>query len=253
MVHSYQPKARLYVPHPLAEQTNVTLDADQSHYVARVMRGAVGDVLHLFNGTDGEWAAEIKDANKKSVTLFCTNQTRKQHHCPDIWLCFAPIKAGRIDFLAEKATELGVSALLPVKTDRTIVSRVNEERLKANVIEAAEQTERLDLPEIRPYQPLQSLLDNWPEDRSLYYGDELGSGIDASTLWKELDYGKCALLIGPEGGFSEKEQQMLRQHPQAKPVSLGPRILRADTAALAGLTCLQLAVGDWNSVPRAQN
>ena len=235
---------RLYVADELAQGAPLVLTDKAAHYLGNVLRKKGGDSVLLFNGTHGEWRAEITECRKKALELVVHTQTREQYNVPDIGLVFAPIKSGRIDFLVEKATELGVSALYPVKTERTIVSRVNEEKLRLNAIEAAEQTERLDIPQVHPYQPLTHLLNKWDASCPLFYGDESGGGAPADVLLE----GKApplAVLIGPEGGFTDAEFRHLRSHQFTHPLSLGSRILRADTAALASLTLLQLYCGDW--------
>jgi 16S rRNA (uracil1498-N3)-methyltransferase len=235
---------RLYISDSLSSQTALTLQEKQAHYATHVMRRKEGDTLLLFNGRDGEWQATITDIRKKAVQMRVEKQTRIQVEAPDIWLIFAPIKAGHLEFLVEKATELGVSRLLPVRTDRTIVSRVNHARLQAHAIEAAEQSERLDVPILDDYQPLSALLSAWDASRSLIYGDESGHGKEATQLL----HGKSpplALLIGAEGGFSPSEFNVLKECSFTHALSLGKRILRADTAALAGLTLIQSLCGDW--------
>jgi 16S rRNA (uracil1498-N3)-methyltransferase len=228
------------------------LPKEQSHYLLQVMRAKDGAELALFNAEDGEWLGQLVRLGKKDAAVMLEKQLRAPEASPDIWLVFAPIKSGRIDFLVEKATELGARALWPVRTERTIVSRVNEERLRKGAVEAAEQTERLDVPDVHPYQPLGQLLKDWPQDRPLFYGEELGSGGAAQEVLAAFPAGTpCGLLVGPEGGFSAREQEQLRSLPFCNPLSLGPRILRADTAALAGLTCLQLWLGDWEKRPRS--
>ncbi len=248
------PNPRLYITDALHKGASLTVSEKQAHYLVQVMRLKTGDAVRLFNGHDGEWHAVIRDIRKKQVTLEVTEQTCPFTASPDIWLLFAPIKAGRIDYLVEKATELGVSRLLPVKTQRTIVSRVNHERLQAHAIEAAEQTQRLDVPVIEPYRPLPEVLAGWDDKKPLplgegkfiplIYGDESGNGAAAAQLLADKQP-PLAMLIGPEGGFSPEEFALLKQYDFTQGLSLGPRILRADTAALASLTLLQLYCGDW--------
>lgn len=239
------PKARLYVADELSASAIITLSKEQSHYVTKVMRQKVGNVVALFNGRDGEWHAEISVASKKATELQVKTQTRPQEDEPDLWLCFAPVKYGKIDFLVQKSTELGVSRLIPVATERTVVKRVNHERLVANVMEAAEQTERLTMPEISSYSTFDKLLEEWPQDRLLIVADETGGGEPPHDLLPVLHDSRLAVLIGPEGGFSPEEIKRLAMLPGARRMSLGPRILRADTAALAALACVQALCGDW--------
>ncbi len=239
------PKARLYVNAELLKNQITTLEKDQSHYLAKVMRVKEGDKVALFNGKQGEWLAQVEEAKKKAVSLKLIEQSRPQQDEPDVWLCFAPVKYGKIDFLAQKATELGASKLVPVQTKRTIVNRVKHERLVANAIEAAEQSERLTVPKVEAMQTFDGFLADWPQDRLLIVADETGGGEPPHELLSVLRASKLAILIGPEGGFAPEEIKRISMHPGARKLSLGPRILRADTAALAALTCVQALCGDW--------
>jgi len=235
-------KVRLYVTADLAEGAAVPLGEAQAHYLLHVMRARAGDLVSLFNGRDGEWLAEIAAVSKKTVALSCRSRIAAQAAVPDVWLLFAPVKKTPADYLAQKATELGAAKLQPVFTRRTIVTRVNQERLAANAIEAAEQSGRLSVPEIGDAMTLEKALANWPEERTLYFCDE---GGDAKPLQTVAKPAPCAILTGPEGGFDPAERAMLRALPFVVPVTLGPRILRADTAALAALAIWQSAAGDW--------
>jgi 16S rRNA (uracil1498-N3)-methyltransferase len=208
------------------------------------MRARAGDRVSLFNGRDGEWLAQIGQASKRGVTATCLSQTRPQAGEPDLWLAFAPIKKTPADYLVQKATELGVSRLLPVFTRRTIVSRVNLERMAANAAEAAEQSERLTVPGIREAVDLDKLLASWPKERRLYFCDEGGDARPLAEAARGAS-GPAAILTGPEGGFDPAEREMLRTQSFVVPVTLGPRILRADTAALAALSVWQSVAGDW--------
>ena len=228
---------RLVVDETLAEGASVTVDGN---YLAAVLRLGPGDKVKLFDDRTGEWLAEIVEAGKKRVTLQIGERLREREAVPDLWLVFAPIKRGRIDWLIEKATELGVARLMPAITRRTIVDRLNLGRLRAHVIEAAEQCERTSLPELAEPQKLDAILKVWPEDRPLYFADEAGGEPFAPAR------GPAAILIGPEGGFTDEERAAIRALLQARPVSLGPRILRADTAALAAITLWMGAAGDWS-------
>lgn len=239
------PIARLYVKETLAKETPVTLNQDQSHYLIKVMRQKEGAPVALFNGRDGEWWATLSVADKKAALLIPQEQMRPQAAEPDIWLCFAPVKYGKIDFLAQKATELGASRLMPIQTKRTVVSRLKHDRLVANAVEAAEQSERLTVPEVSLMQTFGKLLAEWPQDRLLVVADETGGGEPPLELMPVLRDSRLAVLIGPEGGFSPEEIKQLAMLPGTRRMSLGPRILRADTAALAALTCLQALCGDW--------
>ena len=237
-------KTRLYVASDLGAATTVALGESQAHYLLHVLRAKAGNRVLLFNGRDGEWLAEIAQAGKRGVTAACIRQTQPQAGVPDIWLAFAPVKKTPSDYLVQKATELGVSCLLPVFTRRTIVGRINAERMAANAIEAAEQSARLSVPEIRQGVTLDRLLASWPKERRLFFCDE---GGDAKRLAEGAHgpHGPAAILTGPEGGFDPAEREMLRSLAFVTPVTLGPRILRADTAALAALAVWQSVKGDW--------
>jgi 16S rRNA (uracil1498-N3)-methyltransferase len=230
-------KARLYVPDALGAGGSVALPDDQAHYLRHVLRLQQGEAVALFNGRDGEFRATIAEAGKKGCRLDVGGRLRPQPPPADLWLCFAPIKQGRIEMIVEKATELGVGRLLPVITRRTQMQKVNAERLAAHAREAAEQCERLDVPEVGAAVTLEKLLADWPKDRRLFICAERRAV--PSLLQAAQDDGPQALLIGPEGGFTPEELQNLAALPQAVPVSLGPRILRAETAAIAALAILQ--------------
>ncbi|HEU0071502.1 MAG TPA: 16S rRNA (uracil(1498)-N(3))-methyltransferase [Alphaproteobacteria bacterium] len=243
---SYQPRVRLFVETELTAGAWVELEQAQAHYLTNVMRLGVGDEVCLFNGRDGEWRAEIREAKRKACIVEPTELLRAQSAEPDIWLLFAPLKKARTDYLAEKATELGASMLWPVYTQRTVAERVNLERLRANAVEAAEQSERLSVPQLRAPAKLMEGLADWPAERRLILCDESGTAKPIVEALTDMKPGEpCALLIGPEGGFSAVELDALRKLPFVKPVGLGPRVLRADTAALAALACLQALAGDW--------
>ncbi len=231
---------RLFVDEALSQGLALTLDGPQANYLAAVMRLRVGDRVKLFDDRTGEWLAELTDAGKKRVTLAVGVRLREREAVPDLWLLFAPIKRGRIDWLVEKATELGVARLVPVMTRRTIVDRLNLDRLRAHAIEAAEQCERTALPDLADPEKLGALLAAWPEGRTLFFADEQG-GEPLATIAAA----PAAILIGPEGGFTDEERDAIRALPQVRAVSLGPRILRADTAALAAVSLWMGAVGDW--------
>ncbi len=246
---STAPSARLYVEAALTAGGKVTLDADRAHYLRNVLRLELGASVSLFNGRDGELACSIASLSKRGAEVALVRQTRPQIKEPDLWLVFAPVKKARIDFIAEKATELGVSLLQPVFTRHTAMTRVNVERLRANAMEAAEQTERLSLPELREPITLDTLLSSWPAERRLLLCDEAGGGKPIAQALGALDStakaAPWALLTGPEGGFERAELDGLRKLPFVTSVGLGPRILRADTAALAALACWQALIGDW--------
>lgn len=234
---------RLYVKRTLSEGAALTLDGPPANYLANVLRLEAGAQVKLFDDRTGEWLAGIKEAGRKRVSLRVIERLREREQVPDVWLLFAPIKRGRIDWLVEKATELGAARLIPVMTERTIVDKLNLDRLHAHAIEAAEQCERTALPELAMPQKLQRVLREWPEDRALYFADEKGG----ESLFVAAMPGPSAILIGPEGGFTDREREAIRALPQAKAVSLGPRILRADTAAIAALSVWMAEAGDWFS------
>jgi 16S rRNA (uracil1498-N3)-methyltransferase len=236
---------RLYVTGDLGAGMAVTLDEGQAHYLLHVLRAKAGNHVSLFNGRDGEWLAEITDAGKRGVTATCSKQTQGQSGTPDIWLAFAPVKKTPSDYLVQKAVELGVSVLQPVFTRRTIVARINEERMAANAMEAAEQSGRLSIPEIREGINFDKLLASWPKDRRLLFCDEGGDAKSMTQAARESRGGPTGILTGPEGGFDPAERAALRALPFVVPVSLGPRILRADTAALAALAIWQAVAGDF--------
>jgi 16S rRNA (uracil1498-N3)-methyltransferase len=239
---AWPPKSlpRLFVGGPLAMGNPVELDAAQANYLGNVMRLKLGDEALLFDGASGEWLARVADAGKKRMTLSIEQRTREQETVPDCWLAFAPVKRAQTDWLVEKATELGIARLLPVTTRRTIVERVKLERLQAIAIEAAEQCNRTTIPEIREPQSLQSFLQT-NGGRRLYFADEAG-GAPPADAFKP---GIATILIGPEGGFTEEERAAIRAEEAAIPISLGPRILRAETAALAAITSYMALAGDW--------
>ncbi|HOZ34340.1 MAG TPA: 16S rRNA (uracil(1498)-N(3))-methyltransferase, partial [Tabrizicola sp.] len=226
-------KIRLYVDHPLAAGQAVPLSPDQSHYLTGVMRLAVGAGVLLFNGRDGEWRASLTVAGKRGAIATCEAQTRPLQMPPDLWLLFAPIKKARTDFIVEKAVELGVQRVLPVQTRRTNAERLRQDKMTAHAIEAAEQCGATYVPEVADLLPLDRLLRQWPEGRRLYWCDETALGRPATLTPVS---GPAAILIGPEGGFDPGEIQRLRGLPYVVPLSLGPRILRADTAAVAAIT-----------------
>jgi 16S rRNA (uracil1498-N3)-methyltransferase len=241
---------RLYVDAPLKAGAELALDGDRAHYLKQVLRLGPGDAVGLFNGRDGEWRARIEEVARRGVRLRAEAQTRPQAPDADLWLVFAPIKRQRIDLVAEKASELGAAAIWPVFTERTVMTRVNLERLRANAIEAAEQTERLSVPEIREPVTLGELAHRWPKERRLLLCAEAGDARPIASVLQEIlrergdAIGPAAILVGPEGGFASAELDALGKLPFVTAVGLGPRILRADTAAVAALACWQAIVGD---------
>ncbi|MEO7654662.1 MAG: 16S rRNA (uracil(1498)-N(3))-methyltransferase [Sphingomicrobium sp.] len=231
---------RLYIHEPLDEGASVMLDPGQANYLGNVLRRAVGDELLVFDGRSGEWLARISEAGKKRIALSVERRTRAAEVLPDLTLAFAPVKRAQTDWLVEKATELGVARLQPVMTRRTVPERVKLERLEAIAIEAAEQCGRTVLPEILEPLPLHQFLAA-PGRGTLYFADEQGGASPAAAF----EPGPAAILIGPEGGFTDEERALVRATADAVPISLGPRILRAETAALAAVSTYMAVIGDW--------
>jgi 16S rRNA (uracil1498-N3)-methyltransferase len=240
---SWPPKSlpRLFVLQPLSEGARVELDAGQSNYLGNVLRLKPDAELLVFDGQTGEWLARIAGAGKKRMTLTVERRTREPESVPDVWLAFAPVKRAGTDWLIEKATELGAARLIPVMTRRTIAERVKLERLEAIAIEAAEQCGRTLLPEISEPLPLAHFLQHRDPSRTLYFADEGGGEPVASAFTA----GPAVILTGPEGGFTDEERSLVRGAPKSIAISLGPRILRAETAALAALAAYMAVAGDW--------
>ncbi len=236
---------RLYVDQPLETGADVSLGRDQAHYVHGVMRLKAGDPLRLFNGRDGEWLVTIASAGKRGAAVVCAEQLAPAVAPPDIDYLFAPLKAARLDYVAQKATEMGARRLRPVITARTIVSRLKIERLQANAIEAAEQCNLVWVPEVLAEEPLQRILDHWDAGRRLIFCDEASAGASPLAVLKAVAPGPLAVLVGPEGGFTPEERSRLLALPFVVPVSLGPRIMRADTAAVAIMALVEATLGDW--------
>jgi 16S rRNA (uracil1498-N3)-methyltransferase len=240
---TWPPKSlpRLFVRQPLSEGATVELDAAQANYLGNVLRMSTGAELLVFDGSSGEWLARIAEAGKKRMTLTVERKTREPETMPHVWLAFAPVKRTQTDWLVEKATELGAARLLPVITQRTITERVKLERLESITIEAAEQCGRTRLPDLAEPLPLGKLLEQRDAARTLYFADEAGGerAADAFTT------GACLILTGPEGGFTDHERKAIRAAPNSVAISLGPRILRAETAALAALAAYMAVAGDW--------
>lgn len=230
---------RLFVDQALAPGLSIAVDGN---YLVNVLRLGAGAKVKLFDDRTGEWLGEIAEAGRKRATLTVLEHLRPREPVPDLWLAFAPIKRGRIDWLVEKATELGVARLMPVTTRRTIVERINLGRLRVHAIEAAEQCGRTALPDLAEPAKLEAALRAWPAGRVLYFADEGGG----EPLLAVARSGPAAILIGPEGGFTRDERAAIRALPQARAISLGPRILRADTAAVAAVSLWMAATGDWS-------
>jgi 16S rRNA (uracil1498-N3)-methyltransferase len=237
---------RLFVDRTLSPREPLPLGEAQSHFLSNVLRAKTGDRVRLFNGRDGEWSATVATIARRTVTLALEAQTRKQEGVPDLWLLLAPIKKTPLDYIAQKATELGVARIMPVITRRTIVERMNVDRMRANVIEAAEQSGRLTVPEVAEPQNLAKTLSGWDTNRKLMFCDEARDAPPAATALAKQPRGPWAILTGPEGGFDPAEREMLRGLSFVTPVSLGPRIMRADTAALAAISVWQTTQGDWS-------
>ena len=244
--HSTLP--RLFVTYDLSANAEIALDKDQSLYLAAVLRKAVGDEVVLFNGRDGAWLCRLTSDSKKSVALIAIEQVAPQTQKSEVWYGFAPLKNERLDYVIQKAVEMGAGTIQPVMTQFTQVHRLKSERLHANAIEAAEQCEVLSVPEIAPEIALDRLLAEWPAahgNRKLIFADESEASASPLEALSTLKGEKIGLLVGPEGGFADTEREKLRALPFVVPISLGPRILRADTAAVAALAVIQATIGDW--------
>ncbi|MBZ8117564.1 16S rRNA (uracil(1498)-N(3))-methyltransferase [Roseovarius sp. LXJ103] len=242
-------KIRLYVEHPLAEGNSIPLDRNQAHYLFGVMRQGAGGRVLIFNGRDGEWLCEISEAGKRAGVLRALEQTKPLQTPPDLWLVFAPIKKARTDFIVEKAAEMGAGRICPVQTDFTNSERIRQDRLQAHAVEAAEQCGGTYVPEVAALTKLDSVLGAWDPARQIMFCDEALAGPSSARAGVLGARGAArdpwAILIGPEGGFSGAERSRLAALPFAHAVSLGPRILRADTAAVAALALWQQSLGDW--------
>lgn len=219
------------------------LDGGQAHYLCGVMRMRAGDPVRLFDDVTGEWLGLARDVRKRDLTIEITEKLADREAVPDLWLCAAPIKKGRIDWVAEKACELGAARLVPVLTQRSVVDRLNLDRLRSHMIEAAEQCGRTALPALDEAVKLAALLRDWPADRTLFFADETGGEPALEAM--RAGGAKAAILIGPEGGFTNQEREAIRALPATRVIALGPRILRAETAAAAALAIWMAAAGDW--------
>ena len=242
---AWPPKSapRLFVPGPLTQGMGVALDGSQAHYLSRVMRVGAGDTVVLCDDMTGEWSARAETVGKREVLLVCEMMLRPREEVPDFTLCAALLKKDRFDLVLEKACELGVARLVPVVTRRTVVDRPNTDRLRAHMVEAAEQCGRTALPEVAEAVKLPQLLRDWPAHRALFFADETG-GLPAAEVMRARP-GPAAILIGPEGGFDDEERAAIRACAQAVGIALGPRILRADTAAAAAVALWMASAGDW--------
>jgi 16S rRNA (uracil1498-N3)-methyltransferase len=239
-------KIRLFVEGSLGDGQGIVVSKEQANYLFNVMRLKTGDNVLLFNGQDGEWRAEVVEAGKRAGKLACREQTAGLLLPQDVWLLFAPIKKARTAFIVEKATELGAARIMPVLTRYTNLDRIQFDRLRAYAMEATEQCGGTFVPEVCDLQNLDAVLAEWPEDRQIMFCDESREALPVAQALAKSKGGSWAIVIGPEGGFSPEEFETLRAMPQVTSVTLGPRILRADTAAVAALTAWQNALGDWN-------
>jgi 16S rRNA (uracil1498-N3)-methyltransferase len=236
---------RLFVDAELAEGRSLACTPAQTNYLRNVLRLKAGAAIHVFNGRDGEWRAELAEADRRATALIVRARTRAQEGGPDIDYLFAPLKRTRLDYMVEKATEMGVARLRPVLTRRTVAERVNAERMRAHAIEAAEQCGILRLPEIRAPEKLEGVVAAWDAARPLIFCDEDGAETCPFTALAMIEPGPVAVLVGPEGGFDPAERELLASRPFVTRISLGPRILRADTAAVAALALVNAVLGDW--------
>jgi 16S rRNA (uracil1498-N3)-methyltransferase len=234
---------RLFVAQELQTGARVVIDGNPAHYLVRVMRAAPGDAVILCDDVTGEWAARVNEISKREVTLEVAEHLRPREAVPDLWLCPALLKKDRFDLMLEKATELGAARIQPVLTRRCVADKLNLERARAITVEAAEQCSRTALPELAEPVKLAALLVDWPETRALFFADELGGEPPREAFAAHA--GPAAILVGPEGGFDEAERARIRAHPAARPISLGPRILRGETAAITALSVWMASAGDW--------
>ncbi|KWT69348.1 Ribosomal RNA small subunit methyltransferase E [Hyphomicrobium sulfonivorans] len=241
-----KPSIRLFIDAPLSEGVAVACNEDQANYLGNVLRLSAGAEIAIFNGRDGEWRARIAEIRKKRCMLECLERIRPQHDGPDIHYLFAPLKHARLDYMVQKAAELGVAHLQPVITRRTVAARVNLERMRANAIEAAEQCGVLRVPTVGEPLKLEALLAQWPADRQMIFCDEGAEVANPLEALRALAPGPLAVIVGPEGGFDPTERQALQGCPFTTAISLGPRIMRADTAAVAALALVNATLGDWH-------
>lgn len=244
---SWPPKSapRLFVAAPLAAGATIEPESTQAHYLSRVMRVAVGDAVILCDDETGEWGAEVVEAGKRTVLLTVMQKLREREQVPDFWLCAALLKKPNFDLVLEKATELGVRRIQPLVTRRCVADKLNAERARTIVTEAAEQCARTALPETAEPLRLEALLRDWPAGRTLFFADENGGEPAAAAFAAHA--APAALVVGPEGGFDDGERALIRSHPQARPIGLGPRILRGETAAIAGCALWMATAGDWHN------
>lgn len=242
---AWPPKSapRLFVAEPLAAGAVVRIEGNPAHYLARVMRAAPGDIVILCDDVTGEWAARVADVGKRDVALEVAEMLRPREAVPDLWLCAALLKKDRFDLILEKATELGVARIQPLITRRCVADKLNLDRARAITTEAAEQCARTALPQLAEPVKLDAMLAGWPEGRTLFFADENGGEPAAAAF--AAHSGPAAILTGPEGGFDDAERAAIRAHPAARAITLGPRILRGETAAIAALAGWMATAGDW--------
>lgn len=247
-VPAWPPKSapRLFVEDALVEGRSLALEGSQAHYLGKVMRVRAGDSVILCDDISGEWAARVAAVGKRDVVLEVAQRLRPREAVPDLWLCPALLKKDRFDLVLEKATELGAARIAPVLTRRCVADKLNLERASAVTTEAAEQCARTALPELAQPVKLDALLASWPAERALFFADETGGEPAAAAF--AAHSGPAAILTGPEGGFDDAERTAIRAHPQARPISLGPRILRGETAAIAALSVWMAVAGDWQAI-----
>jgi 16S rRNA (uracil1498-N3)-methyltransferase len=238
-----QSTPRLFVETPLAQGIDVRVDGGQAHYLISVMRLKVGGAVRLFDNVSGEWLAQASQIGKRDLILSVTEKLCERESVPDLWLAAAPIRKARYDWMAEKACELGVARFVPVLMQRCVADKVKDDRLRAHMIEAAEQCGRTALPEVGAPLKLEAFLADFPKGRAVFFADENGGADFVETIHNHS--GAAAILVGPEGGFADHEREMIRAHSAAVPVSLGPRILRADSAAIAAVSVWMSVAGDW--------
>lgn len=244
-IHDFRSQ-RLYIEADLAAGEVVSCNREQANYLLRVMRLGSGDEILVFNGRDGEWLSRVEPRSKRDCDLHVWEQLRPQMSGPDVDYLFAPLKRGRLDYMVQKATEMGVAVMQPVITERTVVARVNTERMRSNVIEAVEQCGVLRVPRVREPDKLADVLADFEVERTLFFADEAADIASPLNAFEGIERGApVAVIIGPEGGFSPSERARIRAMPQTRSLSLGPRIMRADTAAVALLALVNAAVGDW--------
>lgn len=237
---------RLYVEDDLSVGFKLELNREQSNYLSNVLRLKEGAELLIFNSRDGEWLCKLEINGRKKASLFLVEPFRSQPARPTLIIVFAPIKVGRLEYMVQKMTEMGAGIIQPVFTDHTQLHKINEKRLEANIIEAAEQCGVLSIPELRVPQKLTKLLDDWDDERHLIFCDEGHETNNPMPILEGLDGKEIAILVGPEGGFSEQERAVLREKTYVTSIPLGPRILRADTALVAVISIVQATIGDWH-------